>query len=97
MDTRLRYGLGVTVLGLGNLTVGLAQLLVGTQPMLTVGLELAIGTLLSAFGLAVVSDPDRVDPERISPRVLTAVGWIGLVLGAIMVGWSILTVVLSVV
>lgn len=93
MDTRLRYGLGVLMLGLGNLAVGIAQLAAGGQATLTVALELFVGVLLAGFGAAVVDDPDRIDPDRISARVMTAIGWIGIVLGGGMLIWSVVVLV----
>ncbi|WP_135664553.1 hypothetical protein [Halorhabdus rudnickae] len=93
MDTRLRYGLGVLVLGLGNLAVGVSQFAVGDQPTLTVVLELGVGILLTGFGAAVVDNPDRIDLDQISTRVLQAVGWVGIVLGGLMMVWSAVVVV----
>ncbi|WP_136688879.1 hypothetical protein [Halorhabdus amylolytica] len=93
MDTRLRYGLGVLMLGLGNLTVGITQFVVGDQSTLIVVLELVVGVLLIGFGAAVVNNPDRLDADQISTRLFQAIGWIGIVLGGLMLVWSAIVVV----
>ncbi|CCQ33469.1 hypothetical protein HLRTI_000329 [Halorhabdus tiamatea SARL4B] len=93
MDTRLRYGYGVVLLGLGNVAVGATQLAVGGQTTVVIAMELVIGALLFGFGYGVVSDPDRIDPEQLSPWVITAVGYVGITLGVAMLAWSALVVV----
>lgn len=93
MDTRLRYGYGVVLLGLGNVAVGATQWAVGDQTIVVIAMELVIGALLFGFGYGVVTDPDRIDPEQISPRVLAVVGYVGIALGAAMLAWSALVVV----
>lgn len=90
MDTRLRYGVGVVVLGLGNVAVGLTQWAFGGQSTMVVAIEFVVGALLFGFGYAVVNDPDRVDTDEMSPRVLAFVGYVGITLGAGMLVWSAL-------
>ena len=93
MDIRTRYGLGVAILGLGNLLVGVAQLLTGGELTLSIGLQFALGAILGVMGVAIVNNADSVDPEDTSPRMLTAVGWAGIVFGAGMIGWSAIVIV----
>ncbi|MFB6202572.1 MAG: hypothetical protein ABEI98_11265 [Halorhabdus sp.] len=91
MDSRFRYGLGVLLLGMGNVAVGFAGMVVDGQSTVSIGIELLIGVLLSLYGGAVISDPERVDPEQLSPRLMRAIGWVGIVLGAGMLVWTVAT------
>lgn len=93
MDTRLRYGYGVLLLGLGNVAFGASQWAVGDQTTAVIAMEVVIGALLFGFGYRVVSNPDRVDPEEVSPRVASVVGYTGITLGAAMLAWSALVIV----
>ena len=93
MDTSLRYGVGVVLLGLGNVAVGVTQLAFGGQTTVVIAMELVVGALLFGFGYAVLNNPDRIDPEQVSPRVLAVVGYVGIALGVGMLVWSALVVV----
>ncbi|WEL18923.1 MULTISPECIES: hypothetical protein [unclassified Halorhabdus] len=93
METRLRYGYGVVMLGLGNIAVGATQVAFGGQSTIMIGIHAVIGVLLIGFGYGVVNDPDRIDPEQLSPRILAAVGYVGIAMGAAMLVWSALVVV----
>jgi len=93
METRLRYGYGVVLLGLGNVAVGATQLAFGGQSTIVIAMEAIVGILLLGFGYGVVTDPERIDPEQISPRVLGVVGYVGIMMGGAMLAWSALVVV----
>ncbi|QGN07815.1 hypothetical protein Hrd1104_11215 [Halorhabdus sp. CBA1104] len=95
MNDRFRYGLGVLMLGLGNLSLGVSQQLFGEQPTVTIVLEVGVGAVLTVFGGLVVNNPERIDPDQLSPRVLKIVGWLGIVLGIGMVAWAATLVVTS--
>lgn len=95
MDTRIRYGLGVFVLGIGNLAYGLALLTVGDQSTLFVALEIVLGLVMGGFGALVLTDPDRIDPEEISPRIMAVVGWVGIALGIGLLAYTAVLVVTS--
>lgn len=93
MDTRFRYGLGVLILGFGNVAYGIAEFTSGSQSMLFVALEVIIGILLAGFGIAILDEPDRIDPEKISPLQQKIVGWGGILLGiGLFVGAALLLV-----
>jgi hypothetical protein len=83
-DARRFYGAGILVLGLGNLLFGTAQLLGGPQPWYLAALEIVAGVPLTALGVLIITDSDRLDGRSLSDRRMTIIGSLALVVGLLM-------------